>query len=305
MREKKETVMRHQEKVRFLPHLVEDDLSRELNQYRLELISMGEFTARRLRSVANASLPYHRVCYFTGSPVTYTIHGAAMNLEKGDVLYTPPNTIYSAQGTGRELPPQYLYLYFQVRPQHKEQAFISMMETAGKIRVFHAMRSPVEFYFHTMMEEYEKQRPGYYQKVHSYLMLTVMELLRRKDFVKSIPSAQAGVPHTTLLLNKAVSYITARIKDPLRVSQISHACGVSESYLYRIFMSQLGVSPKDYILKCKVDYARNLLLEQNMNVTQIARELGFSNSNHFSNAFYQEAGVRPSKYGKEQSHRAP
>ncbi len=279
-----------------LTPLTEDALSRQLKEYQLTLTSLGHFTARRLTSIANTSLPCHRICYITGSPIRYTIHGTDMILEQGDVLYTPPNTIYSASSAQPGSPPGFLFLYFTVRPIHREQAFIQMMETSGKIRVFHALRSPIEFYFHTIMEEYEKLRPGYYQKIHSYLMLIVMELLRRKDFVKTAPAASVQLPRTELLLNKAVSYILANIKTPLRVSQISHACGVSESYLYRIFSSQLNMSPKDYIFSCKMEYARNLLKEQTMTVTQIAQELGFANANHFSNAFFKHTGVRPSQY---------
>lgn len=279
-----------------LAPLTEDALSRQLKEYQLTLTSLGHFTAHKLTSVTNTSLPCHRICYITGSPIKYTIHGADMTLKQGDVLYTPPNTIYSASGEDPVLLPEFLFLYFKVLPHHREQAFIRMMETSGKIRVFHALCSPVEFYFRTIMEEYEKMRPGYYQKIHSYLMLIVMELLRRKDFVKAAPASPAAASHADLLLNKAVSYITARLNTPLRISQVSSACGVSESYLYRIFSSGLGMSPKAYIVSCKMEYARTLLKEQNMTITQISRELGFANPNHFSNAFYSVTGVRPSQY---------
>ena len=246
-----------------LAPLTEDALSRELGAYELSLLSLGHFVARA-SSISNTSLPCHRIIYVTGSPIRYTIRGSVLTLEKGDVLYTPPNTIYSAGGTDEHIPSEFLYLYFHVLPHHQEQNFIRVMETAGKIRVFHALRSPVEFYFHTIMEEYEKQRPGYY--------------------------------HSSLVLNKAASYIAANIRDPLRISQVSHVCGVSESYLYKVFSSALGLSPKEYILNCKMEYAIQLLKENNMTVTQIARELGFSNPNHFSNAFFKVTGKRPSEY---------
>lgn len=279
-----------------LAPLTEDALSRQLREYQLTLTTLGHFTAHKLTAVSNASLPHHRICYITEGPIRYTIHGTDMLLNQGDVLYTPPNTLYSAGGARPDALPQFLFLYFKVLPHHREQDFIRMMETSGKIRVFHALHSPVEFYFRTIMEEYEKLRPGYYQKIHSYLMLIVMELLRRKDFIKTAPPAPKPLSPADLLLNKAVSYITANLNTPLSVSEVSRACGVSESYLYRIFTLSLGMSPKAYIVSCKMEYARTLLKEQNMTVTQIARELGFANPNHFSNAFYKYMGTRPSQY---------
>lgn len=283
---------------RSLPPLTEDHLSQELGAYRLSLVSLGQFRTGEVRSVRNNSLPCHRIIYVTVGPICYTIHGSTFLLEKGDVLYTPPNTIYSASNAHDQVRPEFLYLYFHVLPHHQEQSFIPMMETSGKIRIFHALRSPVEFYFHTIMEEYEKQRPGYYHNIHSHLMLLVMELLRQKGAPH--PHSPTSVAKTdtdkALILNKATSYIAANIGEPLRISQVSHLCGVSESYLYKIFSASLGVSPKEYILGRKMEYAVKLLKETDLTVTQIARELGFSNPNHFSNTFYKIMGVRPSEY---------
>lgn len=277
-----------------LPPMPEDPLSKELKKYQLSLVSFGRFKPLKAHSVSNTSLPYHRIIYITGSSIRYQIHGSAMILEKGDVLYTPPNTIYSAASVDENNTPEFLYLYFEVLPCHEEQPFIEMMETSLKIRVFHALESPVEFYFYTIAEEYENKRPGYYHKIHSYLMLLVMELLRRKDFRKDQHPSLAPASNSALILNKATSYIAANIREPLRISHISHICGVSESCLYKIFSSSLGVSPKEYILNCKMKYASRLLRETNMTVTQVAREMGFASPNHFSNAFFKVTGKRPS-----------
>lgn len=280
---------------RNVPTLTEDALSKELKRYQLSLVAFGRFQAQKARSISNMALPYHRIIYITGSAVRYQVHETAMILEKGDVLYTPPNTIYNAESIEKDQLPEFIYLYFEVLPCHQEQNFIHMMETSLKIRVFHALESPVEFYFYTIAEEYENQRPGYYHKIHSYLLLLVMELLRRKDFQRKEAPSHDWESGGSLILNKAASYIAANIREPLRVSQVSHACGVSESFLYKLFSSNLNISPKEYILNCKMEYAVRLL-RKNMTVTQIARELGFSNPNHFSNAFYKIMGKRPSEF---------
>lgn len=290
--------MFHNSYFNHLPFIPEDPLSSELKTYQLSLVSFGHFVAQKAHSVSNTTLPYHRIIYITGTSIRYEIHGSSMILEKGDVLYTPPNTIYSATTVERDRLPEFLYLYFEVLPHYEEQNFIRMMETSLKIRVFHALESPIEFYFHTIAEEYENKRPGYYHKIHSYLMLLVMELLRRKDFLKNQRLSPAHISGENLLLNKATSYIAANIREPLRISQVSHTCGVSESCLYKIFSSKLGISPKEYILNCKMEYAARLLRKKSMTVTQVARELGFSSPNHFSNAFYKVTGKRPSDYKK-------
>ena len=136
---------------RNVPTLTEDMLSKELKTYQLSLVAFGRFQAQKARSISNMTLPYHRIIYITGSAVRYQVHETAMILEKGDVLYTPPNTIYNAEIVEKDRLPEFIYLYFEVLPCHQEQNFIRMMETSLKIRVFHALESPVEFYFYTCL----------------------------------------------------------------------------------------------------------------------------------------------------------
>lgn len=295
---------------RKLDYLTEDSLSQKLNSYQFRVISFGIFKTGREHSIKNTSLPYHRIIYLTKGPIRYTIHGTTLFLAPGDVLYTPPNILYSASGETDQTVSEFLYLYFTVQPHHKDQDFIKMMESADGIRAFHGIHSHVEFYFHTILEEYEKQRPGYYQKIHSYLTLMVMEILRNKDFHNplsvQLPAdtntsnrtrrySDATVSNASLLLNKATSYIAANLNDPIRISTLSQVCGVSENYLYKIFKAALHISPQEYVIKCKMEYAVQLLQENSMTITQISRELGFSNPNHFSNAFFKVTGMRPSQ----------
>lgn len=283
---------------RKLDYLTEDHLSKELNAYQLHAISFGTFRTGRPHGIQNTSLPCHRIIYLTKGPIQYTIHGTTVHLVPGDVLYTPPNILYSAAGENEETGSEFLYLYFTVQPHYKEQDFMKMMESAGNASVFHALHSHVEFYFHTILEEYENQRPGYYQKIHSYLTLMIMEVIRNKQFCRPSFSGPKNGSHASLLLNKATSYIAANLSEPIRLSTLGHVCGVSENYLYKLFKSSLGISPQKYIMNCKMKYAIQLLQEQNMTITQISRELGFSNPNHFSNAFLQTTGMRPSQVRK-------
>lgn len=280
-----------------LEYLKEDALSRELEKYELSASSFGQFHSPKTTGVRNMVLPYHRIIYVTSGPLIYTIGGSTVTLRDGDVLYTPPNTVYSAKSQDPSQAPGFLYLYFHVMPHHLNQDFIRLIEASDDLRVFHASHSMVEFYFHTILEEYQNRRPGYYKKIHSFLVMIIMELLRNREF-KRPASSNAPQSHTAGLLNKATSYIAGNLTKPLRVGELGSICGVSETCLYKLFKSGLNLSPQEYILNCKMEYAAQLLRDSDMTVTQIARELAFSSSNHFSNTFFRIMHVRPSEYRK-------
>ena len=241
-------------------------------------------------------LPFHRIIYVTRGPITYTIGHQSVTLVEGDVLFTPANLVYSAGGEpGTVL--EFLYLYFTVLPHHLTQDFVKMLKTGGAANVFHASHTQVEFYFHTIMEEYEGRRPGYYKKIHGYLVMILMELVRSMHYRKG-DGKKTAPRHSDSVLNMATSYIAGNLSQTIRVEELSRICGVSQTYLYKLFKSALSLSPQEYILNCKMEYGAQLLRDSDMTVTQIARELAFSSSNHFSNSFFQIMHVRPSEYRK-------
>lgn len=282
---------------RSLEYLAEDPLSQELEQYQLKAESFGYFKPGKVNFIRNMVLPFHRIIYVIKGPINYTIGQQAVTLLEGDVLFTPANLVYSAEGGQPGIMPEFLYLYFSVLPHHLTQEFVNMLETGGAAKVFHASHTQVEFYFHTIMEEYEGRRPGYYKKIHSYLVMILMELIRSMHYVT--PAGRINGPrHSDSVLNMATSYIAGNLTQTIRVEELSHICGVSRTYLYKLFQSSLSLSPQEYILNCKMEYAAQLLRDSHMTITQIARELAFSSSNHFSNCFYKIMHVRPREYRK-------
>ena len=280
-----------------LEYLTEDALSQKLEQYQLRAESFGHFRPRKSNATHNAVLPFHRIIYVTQGPITYTINQQSVTLKRGDVLYTPANTVYSAKGNRPEDVPEFLYLYFSVLPHHLTQNFVRMLGAGGGVNVFHASHSKVEFYFHTIMEEYEDRRPGYYKKIHSYLGMILMELIRG-HYDRRTAGSRTTARHSDSVLNMATSYIAGNLNQTIRVEELIRICGVSETYLYKLFKSALSLSPQEYILNCKMEYGAQLLRDSHMTVTQIARELAFSSSNHFSNSFYRIMGIRPTAYRK-------
>jgi AraC-like DNA-binding protein len=69
--------------------------------------------------------------------------------------------------------------------------------------------------------------------------------------------------------------------------------GVSEGYLSRCFTQETGLSLIHYVARYRIQEAKQLLNAGNMSITEIALEVGFSDSNYFSRAFRREVGVSP------------
>lgn len=79
------------------------------------------------------------------------------------------------------------------------------------------------------------------------------------------------------------------------VPQLCGIMAMSRAQLYRKFKALTNRSIIDYLLSYRLHIAKQLLIDSNLNVTQVAFEVGFKNLSHFSTKFHEEHGIKPSE----------
>lgn len=100
------------------------------------------------------------------------------------------------------------------------------------------------------------------------------------------------------LYQSILTYIRENFKNPdLNVSQIAMAFNITPVYMSAIFKRRAGKSILDVIRQTRIEYARTLL-EDGMNVGEVASKVGFSDSTAFGRTFKNYYGVTPGKVKK-------
>ena len=94
----------------------------------------------------------------------------------------------------------------------------------------------------------------------------------------------------------SANYIKTNLHLPISVQDLCRSIGITQPYLYRIFKQEAGCSPKQYILGCKLDRAKKLLVTTDLSVSRIADSVGFSNVLDFSKFFSKQTGFSPTAY---------
>jgi AraC-like DNA-binding protein len=77
------------------------------------------------------------------------------------------------------------------------------------------------------------------------------------------------------------------------IEQICDIMAMSRAQIYRKFKALTNRSVNDYLISFRLHMARKLLHESDLNVTQVAYQVGFKNLSHFSNRFHEEHGINP------------
>lgn len=96
----------------------------------------------------------------------------------------------------------------------------------------------------------------------------------------------------------AINYIKSNIYRQIYVSELTEFLGISQPYLYKIFLNKCGLSPKAKINNIKINKATDMLTQTSMQVTNIAYSLGFSTPQDFSKFFKKHIGISLTNYKK-------
>ena len=103
----------------------------------------------------------------------------------------------------------------------------------------------------------------------------------------------------TLAVQRMQDYIEKHKAEEIRLSDLARASLFSPWYSYRLFRSCLGLTPAEYIRKCRLTQAAKALRDGNTRIIDIAYDAGFSNADTFTRAFFREFGRSPSDYRKQ------
>jgi AraC family transcriptional regulator len=106
-------------------------------------------------------------------------------------------------------------------------------------------------------------------------------------------------PHHVLnnrLLGRLLEYIEDHLADDFSVSDLSQAAGGSATEVTSRFRAATGYSPWQFVLRQRIERAKNLLTSTQLTMTEIALACGFSSSQHFATVFKKQVGTTPSVF---------
>ncbi|MEQ6248065.1 GlxA family transcriptional regulator [Sulfitobacter sp. HNIBRBA3233] len=115
----------------------------------------------------------------------------------------------------------------------------------------------------------------------------------------SVPT-RIGVRHPKL--SQVIQIMESHIEEPISPSVLAKDVGMSTRQLERLFRRYLNRSPKRYYMELRLQKARNLLMQTDMSVINVALACGFASPSHFSKCYRAHYDTTP--YRERGSHAA-
>lgn len=104
------------------------------------------------------------------------------------------------------------------------------------------------------------------------------------------------IQKSTELTDKIISHINNHIEEDLQIKTIAQTFHYSEKHIRSLFNNTLHISPKQYVIKVKLENICHLLLNSDLSLQELAEKYCFASVSHLVNSFKKEYGVTPSTY---------
>ena len=100
-------------------------------------------------------------------------------------------------------------------------------------------------------------------------------------------------------LQQIIDYIDAYIDRDLSLKELATSVQMSPHYFSRLFKQNTGITPHQYVIRCRIDRAKVLLKQGKLSIAEIAKEVGFVDQSHLHRHFKRLVGITPKKYLQE------
>lgn len=214
----------------------------------------------------------------------HMIEGEIYHLTANDFVLFPPHIMHHSYGE-KDMPFKRIVLYFS--PDLIANDTIFQLLSEKELLFVNEGYIPNQILSLLLSLTHEIDVPGKYHDAYICNQLNGLLLnMLRLDFeaVKSIPKTRSA---------KAVDYIHNHYMEDISVNQLAEILYVSPYHLCHEFKNATGKTIIQYLNTTRILHAQRLMLETDYNITQISREVGFSNLTHFNRTFKKITGVAP------------
>lgn len=273
----------------------------DMSKFGIEIFDeFGKYNYINTQSI----LPTHQhpkmieICYLAKGYQEYFVEKEVFKLFGGDIFMTFPDEVHGT-GNNPEMKGELYWMvlkapikdtdYLGLRYCEAESLFANLLKLSirkfkGSVECEQLLKQIINLYFSDCQDELSKIEMN--NLLVSFL-LHVIRAGRRANF--RIYSSR---------ITKTIDYVEENIFEIIDLEVLAERCNLSLSRFKHLFKEEVGIPPSEYIIRRKIEKAKTLLEKHEMNVKDIAYDLGFTSPAYFSTVFKQYIGYSPTEHTK-------
>ncbi|OMF32201.1 hypothetical protein BK133_14345 [Paenibacillus sp. FSL H8-0548] len=250
---------------------------------------------------------WYELVYIYSGKGTFFIDQTFYDAAAGDVFLIPGNTIHRSFPDS-ENPKTSTALFFNASLVHNPPlgesfSYLRCFEQAKRRKAYRHQTAAADTsqqivaLIDRIHAEEKDKLPGYRQAVLLHLQQILLILGRALNPADAEPALFSSAPSW---MTSILTYIDEHPGNPLGLSQLAKQASVTPAHFSRVFKKLTGMNVTEYVTTKRIIRAKELLMESDANISEIAEQCGFESLPHFHRMFKKLTGMTPSYYKKNE-----
>lgn len=142
---------------------------------------------------------------------------------------------------------------------------------------------------------------AYHDYVNEYMKMEVYERMQLHGMAEILLSYFVKYARPKEIVSDkriaaVLEYVQQHLNQAINVEQLADLACMTKSHLIRTFRQSIGITPLQYVIRKKIQFAQTLLLSTEMSINEIAQSVGIDDTSYFIRFFKKNIGFTPQEY---------
>jgi AraC-like DNA-binding protein len=231
-----------------------------------------------------------KILFITDGNANIVLNDKTFIIARGDLLLINMNTDHEILSSGDTSLKGYSLIFSKLHLDGLPMGHIIPLEEHPilKVQEYHLTLNK---YMEDIHEEYQNNELGSDEIISSLLKTLIIKILR----IMYSPNSSRN----TSISEKVIKYIIENYNRDISLTELANVVYVNPYHLAHTFKDETGISPIQYLITHRIEVARNMLLNTNLPIREIASNVGYPNANYFNLIFKKFTGYTPGKFRKK------
>lgn len=241
------------------------------------------------------STPHSHHCtelfYVLRGKGNFLVNDDIFNVKEDDLIIVNPNVPHTEMSKD-DSPLEYIVLgieglqFTTLRNQNDYEDF--------SVHNYYEYKHEILFYLKTLIQEMELEDQEYESICQNLLEILIVNMVRRTKTNLLVAPTQKITKECRFI----EQYINNHFTEDISLELLSEKAYMNKYYLVHAFKQYKGISPISYLIKLRIEQAKELLETTNYSIAQISDSSGFSSQSYFSQVFKKATNLTPNEFRK-------
>jgi AraC family transcriptional regulator, transcriptional activator of pobA len=238
---------------------------------------------------------FYQIFWIASGTHDFTIDFEHFTVQFDSLVFVPPGAVHfwkvqeCKKGYSLSFQPDFLHAQGQVLDLYQECLPFDPVLYRPIVRLSEPSGSRVDAYFRQMLDEQLEKREGYLSAIGAIVRLLFIETKRSLEYQPTFPISHRYSNLTARFLRK----LSGQPFQLTGASEVARLLGVSRSWLNQLVRNETGKNITEHLNERLILEAKRLLAHSELNISEIAYQLGFRDASYFTRLFRRSEKCSP------------